>query len=1049
MRRLQLIALIGILFTVKAFAQVTTEGKDFWLAFMENEVNGTAVVLEIYLSSKTTAEVLVEAPLNGFSQTVTVQPGTTSVVTLPTGDFLPLEERKYRTGIHVTSDVDISVYALNKRQYSADAAVILPVNALGKEYYVTAHAEPPGDIVTSSRESLMMVVGIQDDTEVEITPSVQTSRGAQAGVPFTINLNAGEVYHIKAAGPTLDLTGTYVRSVSTNSDDCKNIAVFGGNVFTNVGGCGAARDHLLEQMFPVSTWGLNFLFVPYQSRFGGDYIKIIAAEDGTEVIIDGEPLIQLDAGEYYVNKALTGTRTITSNKPISLAQFSRSQDCDGTASDPFMILVSPLEQRIRQVTFNAFEVEEIDRYYLTLIREKNSTAAVLLDGVDISGQFTDYGDASFARVNISKGNHTVEDEDGVIVYVYGYGNAESFGYSAGVALENLNLQVQGDDEYIDIIQDQACLNAEIEFTANFITPAGETPRFNTFNWDFGDGTQIDGENVIHKYTAPGTYEITLIASDGQGSCGTSETVVKTVEIVDTEVNDIQGAASVCPDVFGIEYSITGGAGNTYEWLVEGGTIATSNVGESILVDWGASNPDASVKVIPRNALGCQGDTVVLPVTINKRLEPVAAFSDSYIAPGSDLSEVCYDDRNRVRYYVTPTNGSSYSWQVSGGTFTADSNPNSTEVFINWGNSTNGQIWYTESNDLIDDCEGVSDILNVRIYQPIVINPTITNVLCNGESNGTISLSISGGKSGGYTVTWDNGMTGPDISGLPVGDYIATVTDPLGCIKEETYSITEPDVLTIQNTSVMPVRCFQESNGVADIEVTGGTTFGNGDYRFKWTSDGVETTTNSHINTNLKAGTYQVLVTDANGCETSTSIVIDEPPLLEADLESLINDPICPAATDGIAFIDAKGGTPDYQFYWSNKPTVDDPNASDLSEGPYSVRIVDANGCETSLSVDVTERFPKIFIPTAFSPNNDGQNDVFKPVADCEVNYYMQIYNKWGTIVFSTEDLSEGWDGTYNGDDAPQGSYSYVVFYSVMINDLNFEETFRGSFTLLR
>mgnify|MGYP005816331039 CR=1 FL=1 len=1055
MRKLRrfILSILTIFLVNASYAQVTTEGKEFWLGFMENEASGSVVELEIYLSAKQDAQVQITAPKGGFSRAITVPAGSARFVAVPTSEYMPLQEGIFNMGIKVTSDVPISVYALNKRQFSADAAVILPVTALGKEYFVTTHAEPVTDVINNSRESVMLIVASQDNTELEITPSVRTEGGHEAGVPFSVTLDAGESYQLKGETSSplnfKDLTGTYVRSISTNSEDCKNVAVFGGNVFTNVGGCGDARDHLLEQMFPISTWGKNFLYVPYETRFGGDYIKIIASEDNTVVNITGLAPIQLDRGDVHIEKALDGVRSVSSNKPISFAQFSRSRSCDGTQSDPFYILVSPLEQRIREVTFNAFSVAVINRYYLTMITEAGKTADVRLDGNNVGNRFTTFDNAAYASIEISQGNHTIEAPEGVIAFVYGFGDAESFGYSAGVALENLNLQIQGDDEFISIIQDEACLNADIEFSANFNTPAGEQPRFNTFEWDFGEGTTKEGESVVHKYTEPGFYNITLVASDGQGSCGTSEVVVKTIEILETKAEEILGPASVCPDVTDIEYSVEGSPDNIYQWFIEGGTITTSATGQAIKVDWGVSRADAFLKVLPKNALGCVGDTLTLPVIINKRLEPPAPLTDAVVSADGLFSEVCDSERSNQRYYLNPTNGSVYQWFVEGGRFINDPELNSTEVNIEWDAGASGKVWYLESNPLIDECEGYSDTLNVRIYNPISPASSVTNVLCNGGFSGKIDLSINGGKPGVYDVAWSNGMSGANISGLRAGNYMATVTDELGCQSNITVTVGEPEVLRVVNASSLPVRCFQQSNGLANLEIAGGVTLANGEYTFTWRTDGYERITTNHINPDLPAGQYEVLITDANGCQVTTSLFIGEPPLLEADLESLINDPICPQASDGTAFVDAKGGTPDYQFYWSNKPNVDDRNASDLSQGDYSVRIVDANGCETSLDIEVSERFPKIFFPTAFSPNNDGENETFKPVADCQVTYYMQIYNKWGQVIFSTEDLSVGWDGTYNGENAPEGKYSYLVFYAGTLNDVSFEETYRGSFNLIR
>ena len=335
-----------------------------------------------------------------------------------------------------------------------------------------------------------------------------------------------------------------------------------------------------------------------------------------------------------------------------------------------------------------------------------------------------------------------------------------------------------------------------------------------------------------------------------------------------------------------------------------------------------------------------------------------------------------------------------------------------------------------------------------IYSEILETGVVTDAMCNGDANGTIVLSLSGGKDDSYNVSWDNGMNGASISGLVAGDYAATIADALGCeITSQTYTVREPDVLEFVDTgSVLDVRCFQESNGEIDVSVVGGTN----PYSYQWSGESVVKQTTSPSLTGLKTGTYSVTVTDANGCTTLLeNIFVDEPPLLEADLETLLNDPVCPQASNGIAFIDAKGGRPDYQFFWSNNSTIDNQEASNLSKGEYTVRIVDANDCEDFLTIIKDEKDPKVFIPNSFSPNGDGLNDEFKPVANCDVTYSMQIFNKWGTIVFSTTNINEGWDGNFDGEPVQNGKYSYVVFWSATINNVVFEENIRGTLNIFK
>lgn len=1038
MRKL-ITVLCCLLFTASsALAQLTTEGTDFWFGFMDNS-QPDFITLEVYVSSKEDAQVNLSNTANGYNQAVTVAANSTTLIQVPTS-FMPQFDGITNLAFHLTSDVDVSVYTLNKRTFSADAAVILPTNVLGEEYLVMAHREPPGDGQPGHLESEMLIVATENATNIEVTPSVQTFSGWPPNIPRTITLNAGQTYQIKASG---DLTGTRVKVIGTGTT-CSPIAVFGGNKFTNVGGCGGNRDHLIEQMFPISTWGKEFIYVPYETRIGGDYVKIMAAEDGTEVTVSGMTApIQLNSGEFHIIKALPGVREINGSKPLQIGQFSRSQACDMVSSDPFMIMLSPLVQRVREVTFDAFVVDEIDQYYLTLIAAHDGISDVTLDGVNISSEFTVRGAGAYASLNIARGTHKIVAPDGVIAYVYGYGTSESFGYSAGVNLADLSLAIEGTDPDIGLVNPEACLNSPVVFDAVPADPNSPID-FSRYDWDMGDGTLKEGEQIEHTFTEPGTYTVTLNAETDADECGSSRIITITRDIVIVEVtsSDIIGSASVCPDVTGVGYSVEGPADNTYEWTVIGGTISGSATGSSILVDWGVARNDAMVSVQVKNYLGCKTELKELPVIINKRLEP---------ALPTGPAEVCFTDFEAVEYTTPATNGSEYFWFVEGGSFIGSNTSNT--VTVQWdGPGVPGALWYREFNPLINDCEGFSERYAVTVYSDIVAIPNESEVLCFGDANGEVTFAISGGKPGNYRLLFrENEIASTSLSGLAAGDYTVTVIDALDCTKEFSFTIGSPEVLEIVGLTVMDVRCFRENNGSVTADVRGGTPTMAGEYRYSLTGNGRNSSGLDALPSlsDLTAGAYTITITDENGCEVSQDFLVEEPPLLEPDLETLINQPICPDASDGTAFIEAKGGTPDYQFFWSNDPTTDQQEGMNFSRGTYTVRIVDANGCETSLDVEVVERFPKIFIPNAFSPNGDGENDEFKPVTDCNLNYSIQIFNEWGGIAFSTNDITEGWDGTLDGKPVPDGKYSYIIFYSGSLNGVSFEETLRGTLRVLR
>ena len=402
---------------------ISTEGKDFWVGFMTNWLQGSSnpVILELYISANDTTHGTVTMPLEPLFSTIDFEvfPNATKriVISRPlamaTGSNI-IENK----GIHIETDDNVSVYAMNKRQYSADMTVVLPTYSLGNNYFVLSHWEDGNRNNNANSDSEFLIVAITDSTEVEITPTHETINGNPANVPFRITLQQGETFQLRAKG---DLTGSQI--VATNQWGCQNFAVFSGNMYTQVGECNVqnGHDHLYAQMYPTNTLGKNFIIVPLENRFGGDILKILATRDNT-MITANETSYELDAGEFV--KLLSGeVLQVTSDKPIAVGQYSRTMDCDGTLGDPFLIPISPNEQLLKRITFNAPSIATLSLYSLNIITKQSEVSNITFDNVNIGSEFLPVqgSEYAFARINTIGGNHTIKSNDGFIAYVYGFG----------------------------------------------------------------------------------------------------------------------------------------------------------------------------------------------------------------------------------------------------------------------------------------------------------------------------------------------------------------------------------------------------------------------------------------------------------------------------------------------------------------------------------------------------------------------------------------------------------------------------------------------------
>lgn len=238
----------------------------------------------------------------------------------------------------------------------------------------------------------------------------------------------------------------------------------------------------------------------------------------------------------------------------------------------------------------------------------------------------------------------------------------------------------------------------------------------------------------------------------------------------------------------------------------------------------------------------------------------------------------------------------------------------------------------------------------------ITTDTRKDVTCFGASNGLIGITVTGGNEVyNYVWTKDNApfATTQDLSGLSPGQYTVTVTDGNNCgPKTETYTITEPPVLAVSLVSQTNILCFGDAIGAINASVTGGTpiqTASGDSYKYAWTGPNGYTSSNRDL-TGLRAGLYQLIVSDSQGCTAMLDVTITQPSELTVTVtKGLIS---CYSENNGKITLNISGGVKPYQIVWSNfgKGTVQE----NLSPGDYTVVVTDSNSCQKTLVINMPE-----------------------------------------------------------------------------------------------
>lgn len=247
---------------------------------------------------------------------------------------------------------------------------------------------------------------------------------------------------------------------------------------------------------------------------------------------------------------------------------------------------------------------------------------------------------------------------------------------------------------------------------------------------------------------------------------------------------------------------------------------------------------------------------------------------------------------------------------------------------------------------VTDAKGCTFIDNVSITEPtpIVLFTTSANSNC-GQANGEANVSATGG-SGGYSYLWSPyGGTDSTATGLYSGNYTVIVTDLNGCEMLDTTTINDNPAPIANISGTTNVSCFGGNNGTATVNVVGGFA----PYTYQWSPIGGTNATAL----NLLAGTYSVVVTDSNGCQTLsvTTPLITQPTPIVASVST--NDVSCFGGNDGLAVINAVGGTPSYSYLWFSSGLTSQ-SITNLTAGLDSIQVTDTNGCSKVVSYEIEE-----------------------------------------------------------------------------------------------
>lgn len=332
-----------------------------------------------------------------------------------------------------------------------------------------------------------------------------------------------------------------------------------------------------------------------------------------------------------------------------------------------------------------------------------------------------------------------------------------------------------------------------------------------------------------------------------------------------------------------------------------------------------------------------------------------------------------------------------------------------------------------------------------MLEPALLTLTVLtqDISCNGLQDGSIDAQANGGSSPfTFEINGLGSQTSNIFQNLDTGTFTIEVVDSRNCSATTTTSITAPSPLQFLIETTNPV-CFGTNSGFASVEVSGGVP----EYEILWSSIPAQTGANAN---QLSAGNYSVQITDANFCAVNFNFTLEEPLPITVNATPDTSN-IRFGETVELITVNENALAP-LNYIWTpisglSCSNCANPIAQPTSTTTYEVTLIDSNGCMATDQVLVEVSVEKIlFVPNAFSPNRDNNNEIFEVYTLGAAAIQFRIFDRWGEKVFETNQLGVGWNGIFENKLMNPGVYVYYVEVTYIDGD---KKSAKGSFVLIR